>query len=157
MRLLGELNCRAKVILTTLLILGLGTSFVALLITARTNSNIHQSSEDLSALVTTYYKGVLQNRSGETANDISLDPFFVSDALIAHFRKLEDDSDGISYDPFICAQDVPKNSADLSVDLIASTDSSAEISVVLARGWGTIIVSLVHEKDWKINSITCPL
>jgi hypothetical protein len=79
---------------------------------------------------------------------------YLSPSLVARIDRMVEESDGLRYDPFLCAQDVPD-----WVNAVSSYDNGARPVVLAESSFSGHYISLdltrANFNQWAISSITC--
>lgn len=116
------------------------------------------SVDEPEDVIMQYYESYLLNRASlsdllQTPND-TLNPKFVTNKFIGDYKTREI---GFSQpDHFLCAQDYPQNTDELSIKVLEKNDSNATLNIKLLNNWSSIPVYMVKEDDgWKIDKIDC--
>lgn len=114
-----------------------------------------QQNNNPDVIVRAYYQNIIDRLNSKVTTDLSLDLNYVTKNVINNFEALKKDyPQGIPYNPYICAQDYPDNTAGLQVKTITSTSSSATVQVEIFKD-SPITVYLVNNEGWKIDKIKC--
>ncbi len=113
--------------------------------------------ETAKDVVYNYYTKLIQGIVQPESLDISLDLGYVTPRILQSFQALQKQyPEVIPYNPFICAQDYPDNTNELSVVQAEQNMTHSRVYVVILKNWPAISVDLIKDGEtWKINRITC--